>query len=263
MVLNYAAKVDIGRKETNDDRALVSQRIVNMDTQSGVMEIPGLVAVCDGCGGYAGGDLAATAVLETLNQENAKDLLDENYLSAVLQKCSNQVFLKKKEMPQFSGMCTTVAGCVFGTDKTVIFHAGDSRVYRFDGNYLAQMTIDHSVVQNMVETGRMTEDEAVADPGRNVITRCIGMECPPPDIYVSNCPVAPGELYLLCSDGFWECVKKKRITEILSKDVPPEEKVRELVENALENGSDDNITVCICAGDGRPVVKENEPFLLD
>jgi serine/threonine protein phosphatase PrpC len=58
-------------------------------------------------------------------------------------------------------------------------------------------------------------------------------------------------------------VKKERITEILSKDVPPEEKVRELVENALENGSDDNITVCICAGDGRPAEKENEPFLLD
>ncbi len=263
MKINYAVKVDIGQKETNDDRALVSGSIVNMNMESGAMESPCLTAVCDGCGGYAGGYIAAQTVLETMNEEAVDELLDENYLASVLKKCKEKVFQKKEEMPEFASMCTTTAGCVFGEDKTVIFHSGDSRVYRFDGTYIAQMTIDHSAVQGMVETGEITEDEAMVNPRRNVITRCIGFDCLPPDIYVSNCPISPGEMYILCSDGLWEAVRNEQMTEILLNDTSLEDKANLLVEAALANGSDDNITVCICARDGEQIVKESKPFILD
>lgn len=263
MKINYSVKVDIGQKETNDDRALISGNIVNMDIDSGSIESPGLAVVCDGCGGYAGGYIAAQTVLETINDEKVDELLDENYLASALKKCKENVFLKKEEMPEFTSMCTTIAGCVFGEDKTVIFHSGDSRVYRFDGTYIAQMTIDHSAVQGMVEIGEITEDEAMVNPRRNVITRCIGFDCLPPDIYVSNCPISPGEMYILCSDGLWEVVRNEQIVEILLKDTSLEDKAKELVEVALSNGSDDNITVCICARDGEQTVKENKPFILD
>lgn len=263
MKINYSVKVDIGQKETNDDRALISNNIVNMSIDSGTIESPGVAVVCDGCGGYAGGDVAAMTVLETIKDENVDELLDENYLASVLRKCKENVFLKKEEMPQFTAMCTTIAGCIFGEDKTIIFHSGDSRVYRFDGTYIAQMTIDHSAVQGMVEIGEITEDEAMINPRRNVITRCIGFDCLPPDIYVSNCPICPGEMYILCSDGLWECVRNEQIVEILLRDTSIEDKAKDMVETALANGSDDNITVCICARDGEQIAKETKPFILD
>lgn len=263
MKINYSVKVDIGRKETNDDRALISDNIVNMSIDSGTIESPGLAVVCDGCGGYAGGDIAAQTVLETIKDESVDELLDENYLASALSKCKEKVLLKKAEMPQFTSMCTTIAGCIFGEDKIVIFHSGDSRVYRFDGTYIAQMTIDHSAVQGMVEIGEITEDEAMLNPRRNVITRCIGFDCLPPDIYVSNCPISPGEMYILCSDGLWECVRNEQIVEILLRDTSLEDKAKDMVETALANGSDDNITVCICARDGEQIAKETRPFILD
>ncbi len=263
MKINYSVKVDIGQKETNDDRALISDKIVNMSIDSGTIESPGVAVVCDGCGGYAGGDIAAQTVLETIKDENVDELLDENYLASVLRKCKENVFLKKEEMPQFTAMCTTIVGCIFGEDKTVIFHSGDSRVYRFDGTYIAQMTIDHSAVQGMVEIGEITEDEAMLNPRRNVITRCIGFDCLPPDIYVSNCPISPGEMYILCSDGLWECVRNEQIVEILLRNTSLEDKAKDMVETALANGSDDNITVCICARDGEQIAKETKPFILD
>lgn len=263
MKINYSVKVDIGQKETNDDRVLISDKIVNISIDTGTMESPGVAVVCDGCGGYAGGDIAAQTVLETIKDENVDELLDVNYLAYVLKKCKEKVFIKKEEMPQFTAMCTTIAGCIFGEDKTVIFHSGDSRVYRFDGTYIAQMTIDHSAVQGMVEMGEITEDEAMINPRRNVITRCIGIDCLPPDIYVSNCPISPGEMYIICSDGLWECMRNEQIVEILSRDTSLEDKARDMVETALANGSDDNISICICARDGERIAKELKPFILD
>lgn len=263
MKINYSVKVDIGKKETNDDRVLISDKIINRSTDTGIIESPGLAVVCDGCGGYAGGDIAAQTVLETIKDENVDELLDENYLVSVLKKCKENVFIKKEEMPQFKAMCTTIAGCIFGEDKTVIFHSGDSRVYRFDGTYIAQMTIDHSAVQGMVEMGEITEDEAMINSRRNVITRCIGFDCLPPDIYVSNCPISPGEMYILCSDGLWECMRNEQIVEILLRNTSLEDKAKDMVETALANGSDDNISICICARDGERIAKEFKPYILD
>lgn len=263
MEIDYAARVEIGTKETNDDRVLIDGQILDMASLSGQITLPAIAVVCDGCGGYDGGEIAAQTVLEVLSNEMPGSLKDSGHLSRVLNKCEQAVLRKKDQMPSYSKMCTTVAGCAFFDDSITLFHAGDSRVYRHDGWGLARMTIDHSAVQQMVDMGLISEEEALISPNRNVITRCIGADCPPPEIYIANVPIAPGEKYLLCSDGLWESVSAKQIAETLSGDMPLDEMVDILIETALNQGSDDNISVCICAARGNAAIQTTKPFVLE
>lgn len=263
MKIDFAARVAIGPKETNDDRVLIDAHILDMASYSGTIDVPAVAAVCDGCGGYAGGGVAAQTVLETLSAEDAVALSDVNYLTEVLAKCQQNVMAKKEELPHFSAMCTTVAGCVFCDDSIVIFHSGDSRIYRNDRWGIAKMTIDHSLVQELVDMGEITPEEALVHPQRNIIRRCIGIECPLPDVYVSRTAINPGEKYLFCSDGLWESVNDTEIKEILDSDMSLQQMADTLIEKALVQGADDNISVCICAGQGAVEIVENTEFILD
>lgn len=263
MKIDFAARVDIGTKETNDDRALIDGQILDMFSHSGAVNSPALAVICDGCGGYAGGDIAAQTVLELLAYEEPSCLSDTNYLTQVLENCQSVISQKKEEMPQYSAMCTTIAGCVFCDDCVVIFHSGDSRVYRHDRWGLAKMTRDHSIVQDMIDLGEITLEEALTHPKRNVISRCIGIAGPSPEIYVSHTAINPGEKYLLCSDGLWESVCDDEIRKILDSNIPLREMADELVNKAIQQGSDDNISVCICASQETANVIEKEPFILD
>lgn len=263
MQVDFAAEVNIGPKETNDDRVLVGSQILDEESLAGSVTLPAIAAVCDGCGGYAGGNIAAQTVLELLSSEDVSALADVNCLSQALLNCQQAVLEKKAALPQYSAMCTTIAGCIFCDDCITIFHAGDSRVYRCDTWGIAKMTVDHSVVQNMVDLGRITEDEAQVNPHRNTINRCIGLSCPPPEIYVSRSPICAGEKYLLCSDGLWESVSDVQIEEILSAELPLPQMAETLVKLAIEQGSDDNISVCIVASKERAKIIENKPFILD
>ena len=263
MEIEFACRVAQGVRDYNDDRALIVGRILDQETFGGTGGAPSVAAVCDGCGGYAGGGTAAETVLSVLDQALPEILADPGRLAEVLEAARQAVYGKKREMPQFSEMCTTVAGCVFREDSTVIFHAGDSRVYRYDGLSLAQMTVDHSMVQSMVDVGQLTAEESQSSPQRNIINRCIGIDCPPPEIYISNSPIMPGETYLLCSDGFWECFRSEEIKRLLSQGGDPVQLAERLVDSALQAGSDDNITVCLCVCRGAAGVEEKKPFVLD
>ena len=247
MKIEHEARVEIGKKETNDDRVLINGHILDMASCDGELMIPFITAVCDGCGGYGGGGIAAQTVLKFLSYEAPESLKDLNYLAKVLDNCAQAVFEMKTEMPSYSRMCTTVAGGVFLRDSIVLFHSGDSRVYRYDGWGLAKMTIDHSIVQELIDMGQITEEEALTSPKRNAITRCIGAVCPPPEIYVANTAIAPGEKFLLCSDGLWENISAAQIKDVMSKNISLDEMADVLIETALNQGSDDNISVCICA----------------
>lgn len=263
MNLNCAARAEIGTKETNDDRVLVNGTILDMSSHSCEIDTPAIVALCDGCGGYLGGNIAAQTVLEMISHEKAQMLADPGYLAEVLNNCQQEIMDKKKAQPQYSEMCTTIAGCVFCDDITVIFHSGDSRVYRYDKWGLAKMTRDHSVVQDLIDMGEITSEEALTHPRRNVISRCLGIDGRPPEIYLSHAPINPGEKYLLCSDGLWESVSDSELQNILGKEISLDQAVNELIERALNNGSDDNISVCICSRQGMEITREQKPFILD
>ncbi len=263
MTLDYAGYVTIGIRETNDDRALILGAILDQTCFHGRQEGPGLMVVCDGCGGYAGGGIAAQAVLEILQCAGTAFLTDEPAVAEALETAAKAVEQKKAAMPEFAAMCTTVAGCVFLENSTMIFHAGDSRVYRYDGYGLARMTVDHSLVQNLVDAGRLTEEEARVSPQRSTITRCIGVPCPPPEIYVSEAPIAPGEIYLICSDGLWEVLQPGDIKAIFQSGWDLPTMAEQLVAAALQAGSDDNISVCLCSRPGEVRREAAEAFVLD
>lgn len=263
MTIEYAVTVNIGKKETNDDRVLVNGQIHDECSQSGAIDLPAIVAVCDGCGGYQGGYIAAETVLEFLSFEDPKALNDAHYLAEVLEHCQQMVMEKKQLLPAFSEMCTTIAGCVFGESSIIVFHAGDSRVYRHDRWGIARMTRDHSVVQEMIDMGEITPEEALVHPKRNVISRCIGVNGRAPEIYFSYTSINPGEKYLFCSDGLWETVTDREIEELLGSDLSLQEMADVLVEKAISQGADDNISVCICSRPGQVIAPQNKPFILD
>lgn len=263
MNIEFACQVDMGVRESNDDRALAMGQVMGAGACHGEQSAPAVAAVCDGCGGYAGGGVAAQTVLEVLSQARPEALGQPDRLAEVLAAAEEAVLAKKQEMPQYSEMCTTIAGCVFCEEGTLIFHAGDSRVYRYDGVSLARMTVDHSAVQSMVDTGRMTEEESLRSPQRNIINRCIGIGCEPPEIRASRVSIQPGEIYLMCSDGFWESVQDPQLKRLLSENDDLSALAERLVAQALENGSDDNISVCLCACRGGEKTASAAPFVLD
>lgn len=263
MKVEFACRVEKGVRETNDDRALILHRILNEESFSGESEVPAAAIVCDGCGGYAGGGVAATMVLETMDAPFPEVLADPERLAEVLDAAKGAVFRAKEQEPTLAQMCTTVVGCAMDENRTIFFHSGDSRAYRFDGRYLAKMTVDHSAVQMMVDMGRITPEQALVDPARNIILRCIGIDGEPPEIYTMNSPIAPGDTYLLCSDGLWEYVREPELREILSRQGTLAEKADWLVQAALDAGGDDNITACLFARTDAVQVQEAEEFILD
>jgi protein phosphatase len=247
MVLDFAARVDIGTRETNDDRVLINGTVVDSGIVSGETCIPSVAVVCDGCGGYLGGNIAAQMVLERIASEDPASLSDAEHLREVLYDCQRIVMERKADTPALAEMCTTVAGCVFGEDSLRFFHSGDSRIYRYDRWGLARMTKDHSAVQEMIDSREISQEEAETHPNRNIISRCIGMESLPPDIYAVKTAICPGEKYLICSDGLWESIKDTEMKGLLDEGLSLEDTADILVRKALEYGSDDNISVCLCA----------------
>ena len=263
MKIECACAVEQGRRSYNDDRAMICGNVVNCGSDCACGTMPEMAAVCDGCGGHSGGYVAAQLVLETLARQNCAELLDETALSAALHQAEKRIVEAKEMSPQFGQMCTTVAGCVFGKEKTLIFHSGDTRVYRYDGGRIARMTIDHSAVQELVDMGQITEEEARVHPNRNIIRRAIGLGGLPPEIYVCGSSMEPGEIYLICSDGLWESLTDERIQELLSVEQSLEKKAKELVEAALKSGSDDNISVVLCSRFDHVPQKQAQRLILD
>lgn len=244
--MNFVCRVEIGRCEDNDDRGLADGRILSHTVHSGDSTLPLLLALCDGCGGYAGGGRAAETVLKVLREADPKKLKDENIMAAVLEECSQQIAAEQQLDPDFRAMCTTLAGAVFHEDKTIFFHAGDTRIYRFDGENLALMTRDHSVVRHLMDLGFLNEKNAAWFANRSTITRCLGAPCPPPEIRVSQAAIQPGEVYLICTDGLWGFLSGEKMAEILAGSGDLTAKAGTLINTALQNGSRDNLSVILC-----------------
>lgn len=264
MIIDIVGIVDQGHRESNDDRAMLCDKILESSMYSGTTTVPFVAAVCDGCGGYFGGALAAETVLKKLSEKSPLELIEIDCLSETLEESNRQISILKKQDPKYDRMCTTVAGCVFGENQILIFHAGDSRVYRYDGMSLARMTTDHSKVQEMIENGVITEEEAEQMSERNIITRCMGIEGLFPEIYVSHSSLEEREIYLICSDGVWSVLNDKKLLEILSSDESLEQKANDLIKIALAEGSQDNLSVCLCGRKGKAISwQEEESFVLD
>ncbi len=205
-----------------------------------------LYAVCDGLGGEASGELASHEVAQALGSLQAANLggLPDNALHAALRALTDQVASLSPGGGRHTG--TTLAACLWEDGRMRAFNVGDSRAYLLRGGELSQLTRDHSEVQQMVDLGIITPYEARLNPRRHIITQYIGMSSGDED-FKPNLP-APraahaGDVYLLCTDGLSDMVEDTAIRRTLLVSRTAAEAADSLVEQALDNGGHDNVTV--------------------
>jgi protein phosphatase len=206
---------------------------------------PPLFAVADGMGGAQAGEVAsglAAAVLE----EADGDERGEERVTSLIQEANRRVFQRSSEDLAASGMGTTMTVALVDMSEASIAvgHVGDSRAYRVRNGELEQLTEDHSLVGELMRSGKLSPEEAESHPQRSVITRALGTE-PDVDVDAFTVPVAAGDVYLLCSDGLSSMIPDREILAVLSGADDLDEAAAALIDAANEGGGEDNITVVL------------------
>ena len=209
-----------------------------------------LVAICDGMGGHAGGDTASTIAIRSLAHIERDDNSEDVSAIATMMETSvlaahDAIVGKARRERKLSGMGTTVTAVALVADYWVLAHIGDSRAYLLRDGELTQITQDHSYVQHLINTGRITEQEAKNHPQRNVVMRVLGdFDIDPhPDVAMLKAHAA--DRWLLCSDGLCGVLENSTIAEAMIAFADPNECAQHLVSMALKAGSTDNVTAVI------------------
>lgn len=205
--------------------------------------------VADGMGGHAGGDIASAIIAQSVARADREyedtDQASSQVVEALLeanQKLADTV----SEHAELKGMGTTFSGIVFTGDLVTVTHIGDSRVYMVSEDKVSQVTKDHTFVQRLVDTGRITPEEALTHPRRSVLMRVLGDVEISPEVDTEVFKAAAGDRWMLCSDGLCGVVPDEIINKILlDKSVDAEEATALLIYEALEHGAPDNITVVV------------------
>jgi len=244
--LSWHGRTDVGlRREVNQDSFVA---------------IPPIFAVADGMGGHAAGEVASAAVVRRLAELGGKRAVGRADFEAALDDAIDDIELNVGEAELGTG--TTVTGVILGGDidepSWTVFNIGDSRVYQFFKGALSQITIDHSVVQHLMDTGQITPEEAEVHPHANVITRAVGLgEDPAPDY---GClALIPGQRLLICSDGLTKELTDVGIRHFLGEAETAKDAADKLIEESLGNMGRDNVTVLVidvhAVGDARDTVE--------
>ena len=207
---------------------------------------PPLFAIADGMGGARAGEVAAGIAAAAL-KERRRDVVDEESLEATVIDANRRVWERSVADPATAGMGTTITiAFVDAPAAQVVFaHVGDSRAYRLRGDTLEQITTDHSLVAELVESGVLTPEEAERHPQRSAITRAVGTESAV-EVDVFTVPAELGDLVLLCSDGLTDMLSEDEIAAVLiGGDRDPVAAAESLVAAANTRGGEDNITVVL------------------
>ncbi len=207
-----------------------------------------LFVVADGMGGHAGGDVASaialTRIIETdRDYSSAHDA--EFALQASLIAANSLLAETVFEHPELTGMGTTVSALLRVGQQFALAHIGDSRIYRFRDDVLTQISADHTFVQRLVDSGRITQEEAAVHPRRSVLMRVLGDVDASPEIDTAILDTQPGDRWLLCSDGLSSYVADEKIEAVLESERSPKEAADRLVKESLDQGAPDNVTIVI------------------
>jgi serine/threonine protein phosphatase PrpC len=209
----------------------------------------GLFIVADGMGGHAAGEVASEMAVEILRRELATiiDLRQPDTTSRVadaLRHANSAIFQRTITEVDKQGMGTTASVLILAGDRYLIGQVGDSRVYLLRNGSLRQITKDHSYVQEQVDAGFLTPEQARYHPYSNVITRCVGAsDQVDPDTYGGD--VKPGDVFLVASDGLTGMVEDRRLQQLLMSSAAPARKVDALISEANGRGGLDNITAIV------------------
>jgi serine/threonine protein phosphatase PrpC len=202
---------------------------------------PPLFAVADGMGGARGGEIASRVAATALGE--SVDGSGELRVVALIQEANRQVYERAREDSDASGMGTTITVALFENGIVSIGHVGDSRAYLIRDRKVDQLTEDHSLVAELVRSGRLSPEEAVTHPQRSVITRALGTD-PDVDVDVFSVEAKPGDLFLICSDGLTAMVDDATILDVVERRRDDlDAAAKELIAAANRNGGEDNITV--------------------
>ena len=219
-------------------------RVRQLNEDSRYQPQPGerFCAVADGMGGHNAGEVASALAVETYgNYMRGVNHITGEALRAAVARANDAVYSASQESPEVSGMGTTFSALAMEGKQCFIAHVGDSRVYLVRRGTLMQLTLDHTLVEEMVLKGLITAREARVHPRRNVITRALGTE-PRVEIDVIQLEMRAGDVFFLCSDGLTNHVPEREILRAATAHADWDEKLRRLVGIALENGGSDNIT---------------------
>jgi len=235
MLAAFAGVTDPGRRRRRNEDAYVCE--------------PPLFAIADGMGGAQAGEVAsglAAAVLEEATGDEHGDVKGEERVAALIMEANRRVFKRSNEDAATSGMGTTMTVALLdNADGTIAFgHVGDSRAYRVRGGELEQLTDDHSLVGELVRSGRLSPEEAESHPQRSVITRALGTE-PDVDVDTFTVEAEQGDIYLLCSDGLTDMTSTRDILAAVEESRDLDAAARALVDAANAGGGEDNITVVL------------------
>jgi serine/threonine protein phosphatase PrpC len=237
LTVRWGSATDVGRvRQANEDSLFTS---------------PTLFAVADGMGGHAAGDVASQLAVEGI--AGMAELLAptepqvEDLVGAVA-GINDHILAAGRERPDRAGLGTTLSGIAVttlaGLPHWAVFNVGDSRVYRYSESTLRQLTVDHSAVQELVDAGEITDEDARYHPLRHVVTRSLGSNpAPEPDIKLYE--AVPGERFLVCSDGLTNELRDAEIAEVLGVLTDPQEAAEDLVRRANQAGGRDNSTVIV------------------
>jgi protein phosphatase len=208
----------------------------------------GLFAVADGVGGAQAGDVASQMAMEMVGEAflHYGDTVDpEEILRVSIERANEAIYQMAAELPQLSSMATTLAAIQVSGEIVTIAHVGDSRVYRLDPDgQLHRETNDHSMVEEEVRAGRMTPEQALNHPGRNVISRAVGAE-PTVDVEIKTIIVDPGSSFLICTDGVTRHITDEELEHLLTTGMSPEMLCQQIKDICYERGAEDNLTAIL------------------
>ena len=248
MTLSAFGITDVGRKRRHNEDAYL------LDVERG------LFVVADGMGGHAAGEVASRITVESIQEYlalrddegentwpfgfNNRFSMEGNLLATAIKKANERVIRAVQNRPELKGMGTTVVALLCDPERATLVHVGDSRCYLYRRGGLKRLTDDHSWVQEQVNAGILTPEEATSHPLKNVVTRALGGS---PNVLpdLLEIPFEAADSFLLCSDGLTGMMTDDEISSILASEAPPESRVRTLVDLANDRGGVDNITVLL------------------
>jgi protein phosphatase len=216
----------------------------------------GLAVLADGMGGYNAGEVASGIAVELIRAEMKKALLKkrpdefngldaEQLIETHAARANTAIYRASQSQPQYSGMGTTLVVALWHDNQVSVGHIGDSRLYRLRDSALEQITRDHSLLQEQIDSGMITREQARHSQNKNLVTRAVGID-PEVETEVHTYSVQPGDVYLLCSDGLSDMVTDEDVQLTLSSlaaNLPLA--AEQLVQLANDNGGRDNISVIL------------------
>jgi serine/threonine protein phosphatase PrpC len=242
MNYHFCAKTDPGRARDNNEDSVVFDE----DTDIAIL--------ADGMGGYNAGEIASGMATAFIKSELSRWLTEAGHsakprevrraMEICVDNANLSIFNSANSNAHYAGMGTTLVVGAFQDDLLLIGHIGDSRCYRMRAGVLEQITKDHSLLQEQMDAGLITQEQAATSTIKNLVTRALGVE-ETVLLEVNEYPVEAGDIYLMCSDGLSDMVDDPAIAKIVSSDVGLDQKAVQLVDEANTNGGRDNISVLL------------------